>query len=111
MPELTTSKTTKQPETQQPLGSALIPNQGEAFEIPVNDGQFVIHQDSTDIEHEEVQPTQNELFETVLAAIPKLNLDEIYGNEAKLSRLEQIQQNLETLSDMAKPRTSRPKYV
>ena len=110
-PELTTTNTSKQPETQQPKGSALVPSQGEAFEIPVNDGLFVIHQDSTDIEHEEVQPTQNELFETVLAAIPKLNLDEIYGNEAKLSRLEQIQQNLETLSDMAKPRTSRPRYL
>ena len=57
MPVLTTSKTTKQPETQQPIGSALIPNQGEAFEIPVNDGQFVIHQDFTDIEHEAVKPS------------------------------------------------------
>ncbi len=106
-----TNNSINQPETGQAKGSTLVPSQGEAFEIPVNDGAFVIHQDSTDIEHEEVQPTQNELFETVLAAIPKLNLDEIYGNEAKLSRLEQIQQNLETLSDMAKPRTSRPKYV
>ena len=88
-----------------------MPSHDESFEIPVKDGQFVIHQDSTDIEHEEVQPTQNELFETVLAAIPKLNLDEIYGNEAKRSRLEQIQQNLETLSDMAKPITSKPKYL
>ena len=106
-----TNNSITQPETQHQSGSALMPNQGEAFEIPANDGLLVIHQDSTDIEHEEVQPTQNELFETVLAAIPKLNLDEIYGNEAKLSRLEQIQQNLETLSDMAKPKISRPKYV
>ena len=71
----------------------------------------MIHQDSTDIEHEAVQPTQDELFETLLAVIPKLNLDEVYGNEAKRSRLEQIQQNLETLSDLANPKISRPKYV
>ena len=110
-PELTTTNTTKHPEPQQQSGSSLMPNQGEAFEIPANDGLFVIHQDSTDIEHEAVQPTQDELFETVLAAIPKLNLDEVFGNEAKRSRLEPIQQNLETLSDMAKPKISRPKYV
>ena len=84
-------------------------NQGKSFEMPANNGLFVIHKDSTDIEHEAVQPTQDELFETVLAAIPKLNLDEVFDNEAKRSRLEQIQQNLETLSDMAKPRSARPK--
>ena len=106
-----TNNSITQPETQHQSGSALMPNQGEAFEIPANDGLFVIHQDSTDIEHEAVQPTQDELFETVLAAIPKLNLDEVLGNEAKRSRLEQIQHNLETLSDMAKPKISRSKYV
>ena len=88
-----------------------MPNHGKAFEIPPNDGLLVIYQDSTEIEHEAVQPTQDELFETVLEAIPKLNLDELYGDEAKRSRLELIQQNLETLSDMAKPKISRPKHV
>ena len=101
-PELTNTNTTKHSEPQQTSGSALMPNQGEAFEIPVNNGLLVIHQDSTDIEYEAVQPNQDELFETLLEAIPKLNLDELYGDEAKRSRLELIQQNLETLSDMAK---------
>ena len=100
-----------QPETQHQSGSALMPNHGKAFEIPPNDGLLVIYQDSTEIEHEAVQPTQDELFETVLEAIPKLNLDELYGDEAKCTRLELIQQNLETLSDMAKPKISRPKHV
>ena len=106
-----TNNSITQPETQHQSGSALMPNHSEAFEIPANDGLLVIHQDSTDIEHETVQPTQDELFETVLEAIPKLNLDELYGDEAKRSHLELIQQNLETLSDMAKPKISRPKYV
>ena len=52
-----TNNSITQPETQHQSGSALMPNQGEAFEIPANDGLFVIHQDSTDIEHEAVQPT------------------------------------------------------
>ncbi len=65
-----------------------MPNKCEAFEIPVNDGAFVINQDSNYFEHEAVQPTQDELFETVLPAISKLNLNEVYGIEAKCSRLE-----------------------
>tara|TARA_B100000886_G_C20388362_1_gene477118 strand:- start:574 stop:684 length:111 start_codon:yes stop_codon:yes gene_type:complete len=33
-----------------------VPNQGEAFEKPANDGQFVIQTESTDIEHATVSP-------------------------------------------------------
>ena len=52
-----TNNSITQSETQHQSGSALMPNQGEAFEIPANDGLFVIHQDSTDIEHESIQPS------------------------------------------------------
>ncbi len=40
-----------------------MPNQFETFEIPANDGLFVIHQDSTNIEHEAVKPSQEELIQ------------------------------------------------
>tara|TARA_B100000989_G_scaffold284429_1_gene251236 strand:- start:19 stop:162 length:144 start_codon:yes stop_codon:yes gene_type:complete len=40
-----------------------VPNQFETFEIPANDGLFVIHQDSTNIEHEAVKPSQEELIQ------------------------------------------------
>ena len=39
-----------------------MPNHGEAFELPANDGMFLIHKDSTDIEHESVKPSQEELI-------------------------------------------------
>ena len=110
-PELTTTNTSKQPETQQVTGYALMPNQGEAFEMPANDGLLVIHQDSTDIEHEAVQPIQEELIQKLNTIVTQIDTDKVFVDDALRSQLEPIQHELETLSDLAKPRTSRPKYV
>ena len=110
-PELTTTNTPKQPETQQPKGSALVPSQGEAFEIPVNDGLFVIHQDSTDIEHEEVQPSQEELIQQLNTIVNQIDTEKVFVDDVLRSQLEPIQHPLETLSDLAKPITSKPKYL
>ncbi len=110
-PELTPTNTTKQPEPQHQSGSALMPNQGEAFEIPANDGLLVIHQDSTDIEHEAVQPTQEELIQQLNTIVTQIDTDKVFVDDALRSQLEPIQHQLETLSDLAKPRTSRPKYL
>ena len=106
-----TNNSITQPETQHQSGSALMPNQGEAFEIPANDGLFVIHQDSTDIEHEAVQPTQEELIQKLNTIVTQIDTDKVFVDDALRSQLEPIQHQLETLSDLAKPRTSRPKYV
>ena len=110
-PELTNTNTTKHPEPQQTSGSALMPNQGEAFEILANGGLFVIHQDSTDIEHEAVQPIQEELIQQLNTIVTQIDTDKVFVDDALRSQLEPIQHQLETLSDLAKPRTSRPKYV
>ena len=106
-----TNNSITQPETQQVTGSALMPNQGEAFEIPANDGLLVIHQDSTDIEHEAVQPTQEELIQQLNTIVNQIDTEKVFVDDALRSKLEPIQHPLETLSDLAKPRTSRPKYV
>ena len=110
-PELTTSNTTKQPESQQPTGSALLPNQGEAFEIPANDGLFMIHEDSTDIEHEAVKPSQEELIQQLNTIVNQIDTEKVFVDDALRSKLEPIQHPLETLSELAKPITSKPKYV
>ena len=106
-----TNNSITQSETQHQSGSALMPNQGEAFEIPANDGLFVIHQDSTDIEHEAVQPIQEELIQQLNTIVTQIDTDKVFVDDALRSQLEPIQHQLETLSDLAKPRTSRPKYV
>ena len=110
-PELTTTNTTKQPEPQQPTGSALMPNQGEAFEIPANDGLLVIHQDSTDIEHEAVKPSQAELIQQLNTIVTQIDTEEVFVNDVLRAQLEPFQHQYETLSELAKPRTSRPKYL
>ena len=109
MPELTTSIATKQPETQQPIGSALMPNLCEAFEMPVNDGKFVIHQDSTEIEHEEVTPSQEELIQQLNMIVNHIDTEKVFVDDALLSQLQPVQHQLETLSDLAKPRATRSK--
>ena len=110
-PELTTTNTSKQAETQQPIGFALVPDQCEAFEIPVNDGVFVIHQDSTDIEHEAVQPSQEELIQQLNTIVNQIDTEKVFVDDVLRSQLEPIQHPLETLSDLAKPITSKPKYL
>ena len=88
-----------------------MPNQCETFEIPANDGLFVIHQDSTDIEHEAVKPTQEELIQQLNTIVSQIDTEKVFVDDALRSQLEPIQHPLETLSDLAKPRTSRPRYV
>ena len=106
-----TNNSITQPETQHQSGSALMPNQGEAFEIPANDGLFVIHQDSTDIEHEAVRPSQEELIQQLNTIVNQIDTEKVFVDDALRSKLEPIQHPLETLSELAKPITSKPKYV
>tara|TARA_B100000989_G_scaffold168414_1_gene126024 strand:- start:7093 stop:7932 length:840 start_codon:yes stop_codon:yes gene_type:complete len=110
-PELTTTYTNKQYEPQQPTGSALVPKQREAFEIPLNNGQFVIHQDSTDIEYEKILPTQEKLIQELKLIVEQIDNDKVFVNDALRSQLEPIQLQLEILSDLAKPRSPKPKYI
>ena len=110
-PKLTTTNTTKQPEPQQPKGSALMPNQGEAFEIPANDGLLVIYQDSTDIEHEAVKPSQVELIQQLNTIVTQIDTEEVFVNDALRSQLEPFQHQYEMISELAKPKKIRPKYV
>ena len=88
-----------------------MPTQDEAFEIPVNDVLFVIHQDSDDIEHEEVTPSQGELIQQLNMIVTQIDTEKVFVDNAFRSQLEPIQHPLETLSDLAKPITSKPKYV
>lgn len=106
-----TNNSITQPEPQQPTGSALMPNQGEAFEIPANDGLFVIHQDSTDIEHEAVKPSQEELIQQLNTIVTQIDTEEVFVNDALRSQLEPFQHQYEMISELAKPIKSRPKYV
>jgi hypothetical protein len=106
-----TNNSITQPETQHQSGSALMPNQGEAFEIPANDGLFVIQTESTDIEHETVPPKQAELLQELKIIVNQIDNDKVFVDDALRSQLEPVQHQLETLSDLAKPRTSRPKYL
>ena len=106
-----TNNSITQPEPQQPTGSALMPNQGEAFEIPANDGLFVIHKDSTDIEHEAVKPSQVELIQQLNTIVTQIDTEEVFVNDALRSQLEPFQHQYEMISELAKPIISRPKYV
>ena len=106
-----TNNSITQPETQHQSGSALMPNQGEAFEIPANDGLLVIHQDSTDIEHEAVKPSQAELIQQLNTIVTQIDSEEVFVNDALRSQLEPFQHQYEIMSELAKPIISRPKYV
>ena len=70
---MTTIKT-NQPEPLQTKVSSLLINQVGAFEIPVNYGQLVIHHDSTDIEHEEIKPSQEELIQKLNIINNQINI-------------------------------------
>jgi hypothetical protein len=106
-----TNNSITQHEPQQSSGSALVPNQGEAFEIPANDGLFVIHQDSTYIEHEAVKPLLEELIQQLNTIVTQIDFEEVCVDDALRSQLEPFQHQYETLSELAKPITSRPIYV
>ena len=106
-----TNNSITQPETQHQSGSVLMPNHGEAFEIPANDGLFMIHEDSTDIEHEAVKPSQEELIQQLNTIVNQIDTEKVFVDDALRSKLEPIQHPLETLSDLAKPITIKPKYL
>ena len=91
--------------------SALVQNKGEAFEIPVNDGKFLIHQDSTDIDYEKIQPTQEKLIQELKLIVEQIDNDKVFVDDVLRSQLEPIQHQLEILSDLAKPRSPKPKYI
>ena len=88
-----------------------MPNQGEAYLIPANDGLFVIHQDSTDIEHEAVEPSQEELIQQLNTKVTQNDAEEVFFNDALRSQLEPFKHRYEIISELAKPRTSRPNYL
>ena len=91
--------------------SALVQNKGEAFEIPRNDGKFLIHQDSTDIEYEKIKPTQEKLIQELKLIVEQIDKDKVFVDDVLRSQLEPIQHQLEILSDLAKPRSPKPKYI
>ena len=91
--------------------SALVHNKGEAFEIPVNDGKFLIHQDSTVIDYEKIQPTQEKLIQELKLIVEQIDKDKVFVDDVLRSQLEPIQHQLEILSDLAKPRSPKPKYI
>ena len=86
-------------------------NSHSSNEIPLNDGRFVIHKDSTGIEHEAVKPSQEELIQQLNTIVTQIDTEKVFVEDALRSQLEPIQHPLETLSDLAKPITSKPKYL
>ena len=90
-----------------------MPSQGEAFVIPASDGLFVIHQVSTDIEHEAeaVKPLQEELIQQLNTIDTQIDTEEAFVNDALRSQLEPFQHRYEIISELAKLRTSRPYYL
>ena len=106
-----TNNSITQPEQQTSTSSALMSSQGEAIEIPEFNDSFVVHKESTDIEHEAVQPTQDELIQELKIIVNLIDTDKVFVDDALRSQLEPVQHQLETLSDLAKPISSRPKYL
>ena len=106
-----TNNSITQPQQQISSGSALLSSQGEAIEIPEFNDSLVVHKESTDIEHETVPPTQAELIQELKIIVNQIDNDKVFVDDALRSQLKPIQHQLETLSDLAKPRTSRPRYL
>ena len=104
-----TNNSITQPQQQISSGSALLSSQGEAIEIPEFNDSLVVHKESTDIEHETVPPTQAELIQELKIIVNQIDNDKVFVDDALRSQLEQVQHQLETLSDLAKPRTRKPK--
>ena len=106
-----TNNSITQPEQQISSGSTLLSSQGEAIEIPEFNDSLVVHKESTDIKHETVPPTQAELIQELKIIVTQIDNDKVFVDDALRSQLEPVQHQLETLSDFAKPRTSRPRYL
>ena len=106
-----TNNSITQPEQQISSGSALLSSQGEAIEIPEFNDSLVVHKESTDIEHETIPPTQAELIQQLNLIANQIDTEEVFVNDVLRAQLEPFQHRYETLSELAKPRTSRPKYL
>ena len=84
---------------------------GEIYEIPVTDELFVVHKDSTDIEHETVQPTQEELIRALRVIVKQIDLDKVLVDDALQSQLGPIQNQLKTLTHLAISITQIPNIL
>ena len=71
----------------------------------------LIHQDSTDIDYEKIQPTQEKLIQELKLIVEQIDKDKVFVDDVLRSKLEPIQHQLEILSDLAKPRSPKPKYI
>ena len=71
----------------------------------------MIHQDSTDIDYEKIQPTQEKLIQELKIIVELIDNDKVFVNDVLRSQLEPIQHQLKILSDLAKPRSPKPKYI
>ncbi len=96
---------------QQPKEFCFVPKQGEVFEMANNDDHLMIHQDSTNIEHVEIKPSQEELIKKLNIILNQIDMEKVSVDEALRSKLEPFQYQLERLSDLAKSIKSRPKYL
>ena len=106
-----TNNSITQPEQQISSGSALLSSQGEAIYIPQFNDSLVVHRESTNIEHETVPPTQAELIQELKIIVNQIDIDKVFVDDASRSQLEPVEHQLDTLSDLAKPRTTRPRYL
>lgn len=106
-----TNNSITQPEQQISSRSATLSSQGESIEIPEFNDLLAVHKVSTDIEHETAPPTQAELIQELKIIVNEIDIDKVFVDDVLRSQLEPVQHQLETLSDLAKPRTSRPKYL
>ena len=75
-----------------------MPNHCEAFVIPANHGLFVIHQDSTDIEHESIKPSQEEMIKQLNTIDIQIDTEEVFVNDLLRSQLEPFQHRCEIIS-------------
>ena len=51
------------------------------------------------------------MLQELKVIVTQIDTEEVYVNDSLRSQLEPFQHQLETLSELAKPRLSRPKYL
>ena len=83
----------------------------DTYLIPVIDELFVVHKDSTDIEHETVLPTQEELIRALRVIVKQIDLDKVLVDDALKSQLGPIQNQLKTLTHLAISITQIPNIL
>ena len=105
------NNTTTQGDSRNLIDTALTSSHGETYEIPVIDELFVVHKDSTDIEHETVLPTQEELIRALRVIVKQIDLDKVLVDDALQSQLGPIQNQLKTLTHLAISITQIPNIL